>query len=297
MIRMQRASSIVYSLLYLLVLGTTLTTTSWALTFRLDTKVRVHGSSSISVPPPPSHDNNNNKQEEDRQHKHKTSLNTYMTLPVEQYVLVPMPLNSKLSRVESKNHENEFLLQVPPIQFWSLQVQPLVTAQVVLDPDRVRITSNQCRLQSPEESYIERVRLNERFNFSVSCTLTWEDDDEEEEVEEKEEYDNSRQQQYDEEKITGKRMIYAETQIHVNVDPPRPFHRIPKSALEAAGSAAMKVSMNYLIRSFLRGLVQDYHKWASDPTYRTQRASLSSLSSSLVQQYNHTTTTTTAVVE
>jgi len=298
--------STVYSILvYFLVFETTITTTK-ALSFRLNTKVRVHGSTRIAVPSPPSHDSNSHEREIQQC---KTDLSTYMTLPVEQYVLVPMPLNSKLSRLESNNHENKFLLQVPPIRFWNLQIHPLVTAQVVLESDKVHITSNQCLLQSPEESYIERVRLNERFDFSVSCTLTWKDHDDDDYDDgydiEVEKHDNSQREDVGEDNSVRQKMrngmIHAETQIHVNVDPPPPFHRIPRSALETAGNTAMRISMNYLIRSFLRGLVEDYHIWASDATYRAQRASLSlsstSSSSSLIlrqqqQRYNDTTTTT-----
>ena len=204
-----------------------------ALAFQLDTKVRVQSSRSIHV------------EKSAAAAGSAVNLNTYMTLPVEQYVLVPMPLNAKLSK-----SDDEFLLTVPPLKFFNLEVQPLVKAQVILEADKVVITSHQCRLQSPNEaSYIEKVNLNDRFQFQAQCVLTWDEQED--------------------------HTIFAHTQIHVDVDPPPPFSKLPRSVLEATGNAAMRISMNYIIQSFLKGLAMDYQKWAHDDEYRQTRRALS----------------------
>ena len=230
-----------------------------AFSFQLDTRVRVAGSSSIRVAPPEPKQHNDDIdmetsyiQQQQQQQEEGLDLETYMTLPVEQYVLVPMPLNAKLSR-----QDDAFLLTVPPLQFFSLKVQPLVTAQVQLTPNQVTITSTQCRLQSPdhsESSYLERVQLNDRFQFCATTTLTWN---------------------------TTEHCIFADTHIQVDVDPPPPFGKLPRRLLETTGNAAMRISMNYIIQSFLRGLAQDYQKWAHNSEYRQARESLSA---SIVQQ-------------
>ena len=204
--------------------------------FQFDTKVRVTSSSSIHVPP---------------QSDNAVNLEKYMTLPVEQYVLVPMPMNSKLSR-----QDDHFLLTVPPLQFLSLQVQPFVTAQVQMTPTQVVITSTDCQLQCPDEaSYLERVQLNDRFRFVQTTTLTWDESN-----------------------------IFAKAQIKVDVDPPPPFHKLPRRLLQATGNAAMRLSLNFLIVSFLKGLAKDYEHWAQNADYRQARQELS------LQQANATCT-------
>jgi hypothetical protein len=174
------------------------------------------------------------------------SLATYMSLPVEQYVLVPMPLNAKLSRIN-----DDFLLTVPPIKFFSLQVQPIVTARVTLQQNQVLISSRKCRINSLGDgpSYIDNVKLNDRFQFQALCTLSCD---------------------------ANANTIMADTQITVDVDAPPPFSKIPTRILEATGNKAMQLSMNYIVQSFLKGLSEDYCRWASDAQYREMREALSS---------------------
>ena len=209
--------------------------------FDLATKVRVQSNNSIQVIRP---------EQPSSPLRPDISLESYMTLPVEQYVLVPMPLNAKLSR-----QDDEFLLIVPPMNFFNLQVQPIVTASVILEPNQVVISSKKCRLNSPtgESSYIEKVRLNDRFQFYASCTLSWDTEN-----------------------------IFASTKIKVDVDPPRPFDKLPRKLLETTGNTAMRLSMNYIIRSFLKGLSQDFYRWSEDEEYREQRGALSFVNSTQI---------------
>lgn len=201
--------------------------------FHLDTQVRVSGSAVTPVDVPTHVDLDSN------------TLTEYMRLPVEQYALVPMPLNATLSRIPSNN---KFELRVPPMRFLWLEVQPVVEADVALEPHRVVISSDKCRLiGSP---FLSKVQMNERFNFSAYTELTWNDARNE----------NS--------------TISAQTLIEVDVDRPFPFRTMPKRAIEKVGNTAMRLSMNFILKSFLQGLASDYQLWASDATYRARRSEL-----------------------
>ena len=61
---------------------------------KFDTKVAVNGQSVVTVYPP-SHAASNN-----------LTLATYMRLPEEQYVLLPMPLGSSLTQIEEEKGKN-----------------------------------------------------------------------------------------------------------------------------------------------------------------------------------------------
>ena len=233
-----------------------------ALAFHLDTKVRVRGSVVTPVLPMftllPTADIVNAT---------PPTLTEYMTLPVEQYALVPMPLNSTLSRLPGGS-ESEFELVVPPVRFLWLEVQPVVEAQVTLEESRVIISSKKCRLLG--SPFISKVKLNERFEFFATAELTWNDT-----------YTAGLEGGAIAPVIIAAESsrgsgdsISAETYIRVDVDTPMPFRAIPKRVIEKTGDTAMRLSMNFIMRSFLHGLATDYARWAKDPAYRTSRSEL-----------------------
>ena len=226
-----------------------------------DTKVTVAGKATVAItPPPPQHALSQN-----------VTLTHYMRLPVDQYVLIPMPLGSSLNRMDNIDGDvspssidypsecTEFELVVPTISFFKLSLQPVVYATVQPHHNRVVISSTKCVLcGSP---FIDKVKLNDRFDFSVNCTLTWEDS-----------LSNSSMSQLGE-KIECS--ITSETCIKVDVDVPKPFRSIPKRLVERAGNAAMKISLNYIQANFVDNLATDYENWATNSEYRNYRASLS----------------------
>jgi len=219
--------------------------------FNLDTKVRVNGQAVTNVPIiSPTTDTTN---------EYTGTLTEYMTLPVEQYALVPMPLNSTLSRLPGGT-TSEFELKVPPINFLGLEVQPVVEAEVALEPNRVIISSQKCRLNG--SPFLLRVKMNERFDFRAKAELTWNDTA-------SISHDHS---------VVGsaptENSISAQASIEVDVDRPMPFNAIPKRAVEKMGNTAMRLSMGFVLRSFLRGLSTDYQRWANDPNYRANRSLL-----------------------
>ena len=251
-----------------------------------DTKVIVDGRATVVIDTLP-------RQQDDIALSDNVTLTDYMQLPVEQYALIPMPLGSNLRKLESNFGESsvlsgdllssssssseqinaseicttEFELTVPTIKFFKLSLQPVVYATVQPYHNRVIISSNKCRLGG--SPFIEKVKLNDRFDFSVNTKLTWKDEDLTTTNYKIHKHDNLgvvKQQE---------RVIIAETYICVDIDIPKPFNTIPKRLIERAGNAAMKVSLNYIQTNFVNNLAIDYIKWSSDSDYRQYRASLS----------------------
>lgn len=236
---------------------------------KFDTKVAVDGRSTVQAYPPKHAVANN------------VTLTDYMRLPVDQYVLIPMPLGSSLTRVE-KNYvdkqmsdlfarsdgectEEWFKLEVPTITFFNLSLQPVVYATVQPQSNQVVISSNKCLLHG--SPFIEKVKLNDRFIFDVKCTLTWRDDLQTQKSRSKKEPNNA--------ELYGLCTITAETIIDVDVNVPRPFSSLHRPFVQKTGNAAMKLSMKYIQRNFVKSLAEDYERWASDDEYRRFRASLS----------------------
>ena len=212
-----------------------------------------------------------------------------MRLPVEQYVLIPMPLDSSLARIDSNNvYDDEqdinstaatttttimetpsngasscgelFELVVPNITFFRLTLQPVVYATVTPQSNQVIISSHKCVLRG--SPFIEKVKLNDRFDFSVTTTLTWKD------------VFHSAQCNSQPNSTTELSTVSAETSININVNVPQPFNSIPKRILEATGNAAVKFTLLYIQGNFVSNLAKDYVKWATDVEYRKYRASL-----------------------
>ena len=236
-----------------------------------DTKVSVNGKATAAIIPPP------------LQHtlSHNVTLTNYMQLPVEQYVLIPMPLGSSLTtRDKSKNSatgtdllsaNTEFELVVPTITFFKMSLQPVVYASVYPQENRVVISSSRCILRG--SSFIEKTQLNDRFDFCVNTTLTWNDTI-------SDIYLSQNNNQHidvneDENNMNMRCSITAETCIKVDVNVPRPFKSIPKRIIERTGNAAMNLSLRYIQANFVENLAEDYNKWATDNEYRNFRASLS----------------------
>ena len=237
-----------------------------------DTKVSVDGKSTVAIVPPPNQALSGN-----------VTLTDYMQLPVAQYVLIPMPMGSSLTRMDdncdgdfssdSADDTTEFELVVPNITFFKMIMQPVVYATVQPQKNRVVISSTKCILRG--SSFIERVELNDRFDFSVNTTLTWEDAL----VPQTNQARDVNQDGCVEDDATEDNSICcsitAATSISVDVDVPRPFNAIPRRVLERTGNAAVWLSLKYIQANFVDNLAKDYDKWATCLDYRTYRASLS----------------------
>lgn len=182
-------------------------------------------------------------------------LDDYMRLPVAAYATMPMPPQSALRRVNGT--VDKFELDMPPMRFFHVEVKPRVFARVVPTPHAVHIWSRHCFIRGSK--LIEKLELNERFKFAVDTKFTWD-----------------------------MQSILSESTICVDVDPPGPFARMPKSLVETTGNAVMRVAMNLIQREFLKTLGRDFERWSSDDAYRDERERL------LQQMLRDTSTDTTS---
>lgn len=190
-----------------------------------------------------------------------TLLAEYMQLPVSQYETIAMPLNAELERVAGS--DDEFVLIVPPVSFAvpglpTVSVSPVVRVSVTGEQDRVVIESDECVVHGSE--WVESLRLNQLFRFSVRTCFTWDGQG-----------DGTR----GEDARGGSSAwcaILSTSALRVDIEPPAPFRRVPRRLLEAVGNAVMRVATEALQREFLRNLAADYERWAADDAYRSQRA-------------------------
>jgi hypothetical protein len=175
-----------------------------------------------------------------------------MQLPVEQYCGIELPMRAKLTPASevwpTRTGANEFALCVPPLKFSipgvPLVVEPLVYAQVHARPICVEISSDECTLSG--SPFVESLRLNERFTFSVRTLLTWDESD--------------------------TPSMRADTRIEADVETPPLFALFPRRLLEGIAAGAMSLVLQPLQGTFLRNLAADYAQWATDERYRTARS-------------------------
>ena len=193
-------------------------------------------------------------------------LTEYMQLPVEQYCAIPLPLRAKLTLASvvwpQRRASNEFALRVPPLTFaipgMPLEVEPLVYATVDSQLDSVTIASDECTLSG--SAFVQKLRLNECFEFRVRTVLTWDGD----------------VGSVGGDLVAGDRggeahRLYANTTLDADVETPRFFSLLPRAFLERIASLAMSLVLDSLQKTFLRNLAADYAQWSSDAQYRASR--------------------------
>eukprot|EP00873_Tetraselmis_striata_P026357 jgi/Tetstr1/446621/TSEL_034145.t1 len=174
-----------------------------------------------------------------RRHDEGASLDSYMRLPVSNYVNIPLPLDAKLERID----DDVFSLSAPKLQFFNLWVQPVVKTRVVSCEDMVQISAMECVLSGSQ--MVTDLRLTEAIQFSVETQFTWE---------------------------TNPPSITSNSEIKVLVDPPGPFALLPTSQLESSGNSVMRMMLGVLQKTFISELAKDYDRWAVDGEYRDTRA-------------------------
>ena len=169
------------------------------------------------------------------------TLTQYMRLPVDQYICVDIPLAAKLEKL--KEGSNDFLLTVPPLNFFNLIVNPSVYAEVSQTDNSVIIESNKITLDG---SQIVK-ELNGCYDVKVRTEFNWIDND-------------------------NQKCIISKSDIKVWVNPPAPFKYFPRSVLETTGNTVMNFALYTVETSFLRALGTDYEIWVIDEGYRLERA-------------------------
>lgn len=167
-------------------------------------------------------------------------MNSYMTLPVEQYfVLDP----SQIRFITG----NRFELSVPRVNILNVWLEPVVEVTVQQVANRVVLQAENARIYGSDS--IETLRLDERFCMKFMTELSWQPGHGGEPG-----------------SITGN----AQLDVWSEVIPP--FHLMPREVLVATCNAVMSGLVNSLLPLFLRKLGSDYEKWSGDETYRKQRA-------------------------
>ena len=188
-------------------------------------------------------------------------LNDYMRLPACQYVAIRMPMSASLEALPGST--DRFRLSVPPVRFNVpglplVEARPTVFARVRTEPERVVIFSDECHLSG--SPLVEKLRINERFNFSVATCFTWDS--------------GSQRTSLVSVDATGRPSIFSSTTIEVDVDPPGPFALVPRWILEKVGNSVMALALSRLQTPFVANLAVDYERWATDEAYRIGRSAL-----------------------
>ena len=166
-------------------------------------------------------------------------LDTYMRLPVDQYVCIKMPLDATLTRVEG----NLFDLTVPPVRFFNLDVSPTIHCLVTQNDDAVVIESDSVVLSG--SPYV--VGLNGCYKIKIRTAFKWLD-------------------------LVDKQSILSTSSILVEVDPPPPFKYFGRRLLESTGTLALSIALRQIENAFVSSLARDYERWARDSQYRIDRA-------------------------
>eukprot|EP00747_Dinoflagellata_sp_TGD_P179043 gnl/TRDRNA2_/TRDRNA2_29163_c0_seq1.p1 gnl/TRDRNA2_/TRDRNA2_29163_c0~~gnl/TRDRNA2_/TRDRNA2_29163_c0_seq1.p1 ORF type:complete len:315 (+),score=27.74 gnl/TRDRNA2_/TRDRNA2_29163_c0_seq1:186-1130(+) len=170
------------------------------------------------------------------------SLTSYMRLPTSQYVCLELPLGAKMQPVSG----SRFLLKVPPIKFFNIEVMPVVYTTVLQNESAVVVHSNEVRLAG--SPFVES--LNGCYDIDARAELTWRDNPDD-------------------------KAITCTTDLKFWVESPPPFKYFPNSLLKRTGEIAIKIALDQLDRAFSKGLGQDFEKWAISSAYRQQRAEAS----------------------
>lgn len=211
------------------------------------------------------------------QHEFKESLQKYMQLPASQYTCVPMPLNSSLTRI--KGTKDQFRLTVPPISLKSpgvplVEVSPIVFAQVLVDKNEVRITSDKCIIEGSQ--FIQDFHINDFFEFKVNVLLTWNDNINDNVNHHHHHHHRGQHAVIDagDDASFGGPFIRAQSEIEIDLDPPGPFAFVPKQILEAVGNRAIQMTLGALQKNFMMSLGEDFERWVVDGEYQMERQQL-----------------------
>eukprot|EP00597_Dinobryon_sp_UTEXLB2267_P008733 CAMPEP_0170093358 /NCGR_PEP_ID=MMETSP0019_2-20121128/26461_1 /TAXON_ID=98059 /ORGANISM="Dinobryon sp., Strain UTEXLB2267" /LENGTH=657 /DNA_ID=CAMNT_0010314179 /DNA_START=131 /DNA_END=2104 /DNA_ORIENTATION=+ len=175
------------------------------------------------------------------------SLSDYMRLPVDQYVCIKMPLDAVLERdsslIGNSDSSNRFILTVPPVRFFNLDVSPQLVCYVTQSNDTVTICSKECVLRG--SPFV--VSLNGCYKIDIKTTFRWTD-------------------------TPSKKSILSTSKIFVEVNPPSPFKFFGKPILESTGNLAMSIALRQIENAFVQSLARDYERWVTDQEYRESRA-------------------------
>jgi hypothetical protein len=158
-------------------------------------------------------------------------------VPIQHYLRQPQRLvyaiaDSTLIKQLSQEH---FRLQMRPLNFLSLNFQPVVDLKVWAESDgTVHITSIGCEIRGLEF-------INERFALDLKGKL----------------YPCQ---------INGVTFLKGRADLKVNVDVPLPLSLTPKPIIETTGNGLLKSVLVRIKQKLMHQLLLDYRQWANQDT-------------------------------
>jgi len=243
-----------------------------------------------------------------------TSLADYMTLPVSQFALIPMPVGAQLRMVDGGAEEAAqgpacsladrvrlFELLVPPLGFNfpllpPLRLIPRVKLTVTPADRETGRPVTLCSFSCVLEGGAMADAFNSRFTIVVREEIGWREpgghtvsgvlldrmgesgagnEGALDDCAEPDDCDFDADLLGDgEEGRPGGEAIISWVDVSIMVDPPPPFDRLPSRILTGTGNAVVGLALRSLMDSFSRELASDYEHWRSDPDYRSERAAV-----------------------
>ena len=153
-------------------------------------------------------------------------------VPIQHYLRQPQRLVNALvdpSRIEQLSEEC-FRLQLRPLAFMMLNIQPTVDLKVWAESDgTVYLKSVACEIRGVEY-------INQRFTLNLEGYLST----------------------YN---LNGETFLKGKANLEVQVELPYPFLFTPKPILEATGNGLLKSVLLTIKQRLLHQLLADYHHW------------------------------------
>ncbi|TAE60937.1 MAG: DUF1997 domain-containing protein [Nostocales cyanobacterium] len=158
-------------------------------------------------------------------------------IPIQHYLRQPQRLvrtladNSRIKQIS----EDVFRLQMRPLNFMSLSIQPTVDMRVWADAQgTIYLSSVGCEIRGFEY-------INQRFSLNLKGYLS--------------PYHNN-----------GETHLQGKADLEVLVDIPQPFSLTPKPILETTGNGLLKSVLLTIKQRLLHHLLSDYRHWVISQT-------------------------------
>lgn len=146
-------------------------------------------------------------------------------------------------------------------------LQPNVIAEVQVSNEHVHIVTKNCFMNVSE--LISSLNLDEKWYMFFQAWLTWEDDSSESDKQLRG-LDRVSLISSDSRKRYG--VMHGKSRVDVWCESAPGMDFIPKEVLQNACNLAMDTLMRSLLPVFMSQLSTDYRKWATNQSYREERA-------------------------
>jgi hypothetical protein len=162
-------------------------------------------------------------------------------VPIQHYLRQPQRLVRAIAEESQMEQlaQDRFRLKMRPLDFLSLNIQPIAELKVWADADgTVHLTSVGCKIQGFDY-------INERFTLDLQGKLY--------------PYQSN-----------GVTQLRGRANLSVSVDIPLPFSLTPKPIIETTGNGLLKSVLLRIKQKLLHQLLSDYRQWASSDVQAQQ---------------------------